>query len=128
MAPQYKNRTDLSNPALNIERKAAKGQTYGEAGRQIAAQKAVPMGQSPVEAAPPPPAPGSMGTLDRMTANPDEPLTAGMDFGAGPGREILAAPGGQENVGKDDLIQRLRLAVAKYPNPNLIQLLIALES
>jgi hypothetical protein len=69
-----------------------------------------------------------MGTLDRMTANPNEPLTAGMDFGAGPGREILAAPGGQENIGKDDLIQRVRLAVAKYPNPNLIQLLIALES
>lgn len=130
MAKQYSNRTDLRNPTLNIERKAAKGQTYGEAGRQLAAQKAVPMAASPVEtvAPTPPPRPGEMGPLDRMTANPNEPLTAGMSFGAGPGPEVLAAPAASADFGKEDLIQRVRLAVAKYPNPNLIQLLIALES
>lgn len=106
---------------------AAKGQAYGEAGKQLAAQSAVPMGASPMEAAPPPPMPGQAGGFDRMTERPDEPLTTGMPFGAGAGPEALAAPGGAAGS-KDDLVQQLRLAVARYPNPNLIQLLLMLEA
>jgi hypothetical protein len=38
MAKQYPNRSDLRNPSKKLAAKAAPGQTYGEAGKQIAAQ------------------------------------------------------------------------------------------
>ena len=124
MAQAYGNRTDLNNPANKMRKMAATGQTYGSATEQMRSQAAVPMGGSPAEQVP---APGSMGGLDRMTERPSEPITAGMNFGEGPGPEVLAAPG-QVGVGsRDDLIQRVRMAAAQNPNPNLIQLLIMLE-
>lgn len=46
----YPNRSDLRNSAGKIAAKAATGQTYGEAGKQMAAQQAVPMGASPMSA------------------------------------------------------------------------------
>jgi hypothetical protein len=127
VAEKYPNRTDLRNPAQKVAKMAAKGQAYGEAGKQLAAQSTVPMGASPMEAAPPPPIPGQAGGFDRMTERPNEPITTGMPFGAGAGPEALAAPGGAAGS-KDDLIMQLRLAVARYPNPNLIQLLLMLEA
>ena len=127
MAEKYPNRTDLRNPAQKVAKMAAKGQAYGEAGKQLAAQSTVPMGASPMEVAPPPPIPGQAGGFDRMTERPNEPITTGMPFGAGAGPEALAAPGGAAGS-KEDLIMQLRLAVAKYPNPNLIQLLLMLEA
>lgn len=127
MAEKYPNRTDLRNPAQKVAKMAATGQAYGEAGKQLAAQSAVPMGGSPMEAAPPPAMPGQAGGLDRMTERPNEPLTAGMPFGAGPGPEALAAPSGAAGS-KEDLIMQLRLATARFPNPNLIQLLLMLEA
>lgn len=83
---QHLNRTDLN--VAKLPAVAATGQTYGEAGAQIAAQQQVPMGPQPV---PTPEGggggvlPGSLGPLDAPTARPDEPLTAGAPFGAGPG-------------------------------------------
>jgi len=124
---KYPNRSDLRNPAQKVAKMAATGQAYGEAGKQLASQSAVPMGGSPMEAAPPPPTPGQAGGLDRMSERPNEPLTAGMPFGAGPGPEALAAPSGGPGS-KEDLIMQLRLAVARFPNPNLIQLLLMLEA
>jgi hypothetical protein len=44
------------------------------------APMAAPMGGSPITA------------LTDPTQRPDEPLTAGMDFGAGPGSEVLSLP------------------------------------
>lgn len=124
MAEQYPNRTDLRNPAGKVAKQAATGQPYGEAGKQIAAQSAVPVSAAPTEQIP---APGSMGALDRMTERPNEPITAGMDFGPGPGPEMLAAQSYSGVGSRDDLIQRVRMAAAQYPNPNLIQLLLMLE-
>lgn len=72
---------------------AAPGQTYGVAGQQRAAQRAVPLTRaatppaaSPVASVAAPPAP-----LDAPTALPGEPVTTGSAFGAGPGPEVLAA-------------------------------------
>lgn len=124
MAQAYGNRTDLNNPANKVRKMAATGQTYGAATQQMRAQSAVPMAASPAEQVP---APGSMGSLDRMTERPSEPITAGMDFGAGPGPEVLAAQSYSGVGSRDDLIQRVRMAAAQYPNPNLIQLLLMLE-
>lgn len=91
------------------------GQTYGEATRQRESQQAVPVG--------PPPAPGPFaGPSER----PDEPITAGMDMGEGPGREALspvaAAPGS-----RDDLILSLRAIASRFPNPALMVLLQEME-
>jgi hypothetical protein len=85
MAKQYSNRTDLQNPAKKMAVTAAKGQTYGEAGKQMAAQRAVPMaGAAPAPAQRNSVAPGSMGAFNRDTAAPDEPVTAGANVGPGP--------------------------------------------
>ena len=87
MAKQYSNRTDLQNPAKKMAATAAKGQTYGEAGKQIAAQRAVPMaGAAPSMMQPQrnTVAPGSMGAFNRGTDAPDEPVTAGANVGPGP--------------------------------------------
>jgi hypothetical protein len=50
---EYPNRSDLRNPAQKLAATAAKGQAYGEAGKQMAAQQVVPMGAGP-SAAPEP--------------------------------------------------------------------------
>jgi hypothetical protein len=85
MAKQYSNRTDLQNPAKKMAVTAAKGQTYGEAGKQLAAQRAVPMaGAAPAPRPRNTVAPGSMGAFNRDTAAPDEPVTAGANVGPGP--------------------------------------------
>lgn len=88
----YPNRSDLTPTA-------APGQTYGQAGAQLRAQQAMPMGAQPGPSGPPPApsagppvAPGSLGAFDGPTQRPNEPVTAGADAGPGPGSEILGLP------------------------------------
>lgn len=129
----YSNRTDLNNPAKKIARQAATGQTYGEAGRQLASQAAVPMAAPPTDNVPQPMPepviPGSMGPLDRPSERPTEPVTAGNPFGAGPGPEALVPPmpGSTNATQQEILISQLRQAYAKYPNTAILQLLLELE-
>ena len=73
----YPQRTDL-----NMAPSAVPGQTYGEAGKQIAAQQQVPMAPQPQPAVAPPqpverPRPGQFGPLDRPTDRPNEPVPMG---------------------------------------------------
>jgi hypothetical protein len=76
----YPNRSDLRNPAKRV----VSGQTYGKGKQQMDAQRAVPMGRSPVEAAVSQrPMPGTLGALTRPSERPAEPITAGADFGPG---------------------------------------------
>lgn len=92
----YGNRADL-NGAKPLAVTAAPGQTYGVAGAQRAAQAAVPMASGPssptssatAPPSPPGPRPGSFGDLGRPSERPDEPVTSGAPFGAGPGAEAL---------------------------------------
>lgn len=81
MAEQYPNRSDLRNPMTQV----AEGQTYGMAKQQQDAMKAVPVGKSPVEVEKPVIMPGSLGSFSRPTERPNEPITAGVDYGPGPG-------------------------------------------
>lgn len=119
MAQQYPNRSDLRNPAQKIARQAATGQTYGEAGQQMAAQQAVPMAQSPATApaqqAKPRPTPGSLGALDRPTERPNDPMMPMPD--AGPGMFTPADP----------VVEELSLLYAQFPNDDLANLLSALR-
>ena len=95
--------SDIQAGTNRVAIQAATGQTYGEAGKQIAAQRAVPMGAPPTQAPPqaPRPMPGSLGDLTRPTERPNEPITAGADFGAGPSSlqaGILPAPSASNDV------------------------------
>lgn len=109
---------------------AARGQTYGKRKEQMDAQRAVPMGRSPVETQPPMvrPVPGAPGSLTAPTARPDEPITAGAPFGAGPGPEMMPMPIAPATGEVGDLVERVRSIASRFPNPALLGLLAELES
>lgn len=99
----YANRTDLSMNARPLPVMTATNQPYGVAGAQADAQRAVPLAPPPgaaVAAGPDAGAtarvePGSLGSLDRPSTRPMEPITAGAPVGAGAGTEVLGL--GQSN-------------------------------
>lgn len=103
----------------------APGQTYGEAGKQIAAQQQVPMAPQPQPAVAPPqpverPRPGQFGPLDRPTDRPDEPVTAGAPFG--PGR--MTQVGGYSGVrNSDPILDELRALYSAFPSEDLADML-----
>lgn len=70
------------------------GLGYGEGQATMAQQQAAPMA-GPTKSKAASPLVGMMAPLTPLTApteRPDEPLTAGMDFGPGPGSEALNLP------------------------------------
>lgn len=128
----YPNRSDLRNPAGKIARQAATGQTYGEATRQMEAQRAVPMGASPAaveaqrlaqrQAAAPPPAPGSLGDVFGPSTN-DRPITDGADFG--PGRNAAQAGIPKFIRPVNPVMDELQAIYNAYPNDDLADLISA---
>lgn len=116
----YPNRTDLNNAFNKVARKAAPGQTYGEATKQLEAQKAMPMGASPADARPSV-TPGSLGAFNRPTERPQEPITAGVDFGAGM-NSIQAGINNPPRV-EDPVLERLKNIFRNYPNDELADLI-----
>jgi len=120
----YPNRTDLQNPAQKVAVQAAKGQTYGKSAAQMESQRAVPMGPSPSamqpQSAPKPAvAPGGLGNFSRPTDNPNEPLTAGANFGPGP----TAAQAGIRSNTTDQVLNELQGIQAMFPNSDLADLI-----
>lgn len=115
----YGQRTDMNQPIT-----VASGQTYGSRREQVDAQKAIPL---PAPA--PPPAPPAQGTatagpltpLNAPTTRPQEPLTAGLPMGAGPGPEALGIPRDGE------LVDFLRGAYGAYPTEELRGMIEQLE-
>ena len=115
--------SDIQAGTNRVAIQAATGQTYGEAGKQMAAQRAVPMGAPPTQVTPqaPRPMPGSLGDLTLPTERPDEPITAGSDFGAGPSSlqaGILPAPSAS-----NDVLEQLLYLNRLYPNPDVENLI-----
>lgn len=102
----YANRGDLRD---RLPVQTAPGQGYGESALQAAAQRAVPMGPQQIAASPAGPAGAPMGgapggmtppalpsgpgpgelLFTHPTERPEEPITAGVDGGPGPGPEAL---------------------------------------
>lgn len=129
---QYPNRSDLRTqpPA------AAPNQTYGQAGAQLAAQKQIPLSKSPPPQAAGPslPAPGNAGSggpqaitpLSAPTARPNEPITAGLPTGAGPGPEALGLP--QQPSEDQNISAVLHGLYQAYPNPDLARLIASLDN
>jgi len=70
------------------------GMPYGQGQEMMTQQQSAPMaGPNPTEASSPlGAAMPSVTPLTAPTERPNEPLTAGMDFGAGPGSEALNLP------------------------------------
>lgn len=121
----YQNRSDLQGGARQPAT-AATGQTYGNAGAQIAAQKAVPMAGTPGIPAPQGPPqlatyPGDHGPFDRPTERPDEPVTAGIGAGPGAGPEAMTTP-------PNDTLSQLRAIYSAFPDESLREILEDLES
>jgi hypothetical protein len=113
----YPNRSDLRNPAQKVAKQAATGQGYGEAGKQLASQSAVPMGAPPTEA--PVLQPGQLGALNRPTERPTEPVTAGAPFG--PGRTAPTGMAVPRN--NDPVLNELRALYMAYPSDELADML-----
>lgn len=96
------------------------GQTYGARAEQERAQRAVPMGR------PDPPVVDLLGPSQR----PDEPITAGVPFGPGPGPEAVAFPVGEmrpQPGSPEDIRERLVGIYERFPNPGLRALIAALD-
>lgn len=115
----YPNRSDLRNSTTSTARFT--GQTYGEGAAQEASQQAVRPGTSPATlqgqaAAAQAPRPGAS-PFGRASERPTEPLTAGADFGAGPGS--LEAGVTPRIIPQDDTVMRLRELYRMYPNDGL---------
>jgi hypothetical protein len=116
MAKDYPNRSDLRGG--KVPKMAATGQTYGEAGKQMASQSAVPMAAPPTENIPQV-QPGQMGNLLRPTERPTEPVTAGASFGPGP------TPMTQFAVPRnnDPVLNELRGLYEAFPSEELADML-----
>lgn len=90
-APGESNRTDLLVKPQAVA--VPTGQGYGQAQASAAAQQAVPLDnaaareQAAIAAART--APGVSVPLSAPTQRPDEPVTAGLPMGPGPGPEVL---------------------------------------
>jgi hypothetical protein len=116
------NRFDLQNPAQKIAKSAAKGQTYGKATEQMASQSAVPMGASPsdVSASRAAKQSAKLTSIGAPTQRPDEPITAGANFGAGPNMYQAGIPmTTQTNMA----LEELRAIAMAFPNDDLDDLL-----
>lgn len=116
---EYPNRTDLQNPAAKMAATAAKGQTYGEAGQQLAAQRVVPMGAAPTDMAPQPqqprPTPGNVVDLMAPSERPQDMMAPIM----GNKPVILQS--------SDPVLDELEVLFSMYPNDDLRDLLSALK-
>jgi hypothetical protein len=121
--PAYAQRSDLNSSAMTPE--------YGGVKALSDAQKSVPMGASPTATAPQVqrPTPGAAGSLTRPTERPNEPITAGANFGPGPNAMGAGIPVSSSPVGgRDDLGLRLRAIASQFPNAALLGLIAELES
>jgi hypothetical protein len=117
----YPNRSDLRNPAT--KKVAFTGQTYGQATQQAASQQAMSPGSAPSDVQAQQvarPVPGAQ-SLTRPTERPNEPITAGADFGAGP--NAMQAGIMPRIVPVDDVMEQLRVLYRMFPNDGLADMI-----
>lgn len=120
-------RTDLQNQAAKIGStmtpKAAPSNQYGEAAKLMRGQKQVPTGPSPtaqVQQQPKGPRPGAVTDLLAPSGRPNEPITAGADFG--PGMNSFQAGIPMSNPNNDAVIE-LRNISKFFPDAGISDLL-----
>jgi len=103
----------------------ASNQQYGQRLAQQRAQEAVPMGAPPTSVSSPVRkkpriVPGGLTPLTAPTTRPDEPITAGANFGPGPNSAQAGIPMGPS---RDDILDELRVILTTYPNSDLALLI-----
>ncbi len=117
----YPNRSDLRTQKIQVP----PSKEYGQGERLRAAQQTVPMAGTPSApptagaggAAPVYSRPSDTPNLTDPTQRPNEPLTAGLPFGAGPGPEAMGPPP------MSDVEARLRALYAVHPTTELRELI-----
>lgn len=118
----YPNRSDLRDAATRQARFT--GQTYGQGAAQIRAQQAVPAGAPPTavqgQQMAQRPRPGAQ-AFNRPSERPNEPITAGADFG--PGMNSMQAGIRPRFIREDEIEQRLMMLYRAHPNEGLRLLL-----
>lgn len=124
----YSNRSDLNSRA-QLTPMAATGQPYGQAGAQLAAQRAVPIASAPPlpEGEPPQWSMPQLPSLSGPSQRPDEPVTHGLPIGPGAGPAALTglAPMPSAN---DDVELQLRAVYQAHPTEQLRALIEMLDS
>ena len=117
--------SDIQAGTNRVAIQAATGQTYGKATEQMNAQRAVPMGASPTDAQGQTqrPTPGTLGALTRPTERPNEPITAGANFGAGPSAIGAGIPIPQSPTAR--AVDEIRAIAQLYGSDDLLDLLDA---
>ena len=109
----------------------ASNQQYGQRLAQQRSQEAVPMGTPPTSVPSPVrqrprTAPGTLTPLTAPTGRPNEPITAGANFGLGVdamGAGILPTPSSST-----DVVEQLVYLNMMYPNPDLQNLIDAIQT
>jgi hypothetical protein len=121
-------RTDLQNTASIAAKKLAPktptGMTYGESQKLMDEQKAVPMGASPVEMTARETSrskPAMYGPLTGPSARPNEPITTGVDVGAGLGTVASGLPTTFD--ARAAAISEIRAIAQLYPTEEILDLL-----
>lgn len=102
---QYSQRTDLARDRQPT--RVTKGKEYGK--RQAAEQSQAAMPLPDMSRIP---KPGSVPSLTAPTERPNEPVTAGIPIGAGPGPSSLSVPAAAGSQALFDL----RALAAQYPD------------
>jgi len=108
----YSNRSDLNTG----------DRTYGDNVNKATVAASTPNTQVPPEAMV---RPGQLTSLDAPSQRPNEPITAGLPMGAGPGPEALSAL--PARGASDDLFE-LRALYRMFPNEDLRRLIEAAEN
>lgn len=114
----YTNRSDLQTKPRQATQpiRVVPSQTYGEGIAQRAAQQAIPL-----PAAPPP--------LSAPTARPNEPVTAGLPTGAGPGPAAVTRPLQAAALDADQSLEaQLRGLYLANPNSDIARLIAQIQA
>jgi hypothetical protein len=83
------------------------GMAYGQGQATMQQQKSAPMAAGPRPSAPPALTLPNVVGLTEPTMRPEEPITAGVDIGAGPGSEALTMPNQMPNQDPDiEMVRR----------------------
>ena len=130
----YANRSDMNGAPAPEPITTVPGQGYGQAAAEKTAQRAIPVAGTPVASAPTAPQggggaapsaslapaqappsviPGQLVGLDAPTQRPNEPVTAGLPQGPGPGPEALTGVGQQGFAHSN--VANLLTALAQIP-------------
>jgi len=113
---------DYNTVKANLAKQTAKNQTYGKAKKQLVAQQLVPMGPPPTTvniAQKPVVKRESPGDFFRPTERPNEPITAGADFGPGVGSAGAGIPRRYTN---DIAMMEIKEILKYFPNDDLFDL------